>query len=190
MIDFKFTRNAGLNRARKPKPLTTEHYHPPPGTSLGSGVTTPLLLSPHEAITPRTPRTPQSSTHTRPFTTSLPYLPYYDSPIAPWEKPHNAIVPISPKSYHSYPGRFEDDDDDDDDVPLGVTGLVPFGATTLAEALIASKPCSLLSDHDEDDDEDLIPIALLHRSGELHSAAEKYKEKVMERLHMNGARDP
>ncbi|KAI9304157.1 hypothetical protein BJ944DRAFT_231542 [Cunninghamella echinulata] len=89
--------------------------------------------------------------------------------------PHS---PISPRNHH------HDDDDDDDDIPL---------AATLNKKIV-HKPIStsLLNDQDDDDDDtDLIPIAILKQSNNKNnteiykSAADKYKEKVKEYLHID-----
>ncbi|KAF7722354.1 hypothetical protein EC973_003198 [Apophysomyces ossiformis] len=193
MFDYKSTSNAGLKRATKPKPLSTRYHYSSPTDSLGSGVTLPLLLSPQEAIgssmpsTPRTPRTPQTPTFRKPVNVSIDTS-YYDIPIAPWDTRYNTTAPLAPKPNYFYEDLLDySEDDNDDDIPLGISGLVPFGTTTLAEALIANKSCSLLSDSYDEDDEDLVPIAMLSQSNGLHSAAEKYKEKVMERLHMSAS---
>ncbi|KAI8985963.1 hypothetical protein BDB01DRAFT_720706 [Pilobolus umbonatus] len=71
-----------------------------------------------------------------------------------------------------------DDYNSDDDIPLGY----------LQSPI--SKPSSLLNDEEEDDDKDLIPIAALakpdtssnHGIDEYQTAADKYKERVKERL--------
>lgn len=77
----------------------------------------------------------------------------------------------------TFPRRIHDDADDDD-IPLGY----------LQSPI--SRPSSLLSDEEVDDDIDLIPIARLNRHEakaaheEYMTAADKYKEKVKERLHL------
>ncbi|KAI9262072.1 hypothetical protein BY458DRAFT_515366 [Sporodiniella umbellata] len=77
----------------------------------------------------------------------------------------------------TFPRRLHDDDDDDD-IPLGY----------LQSPI--SKPSSLLSDKDDDDDIDLVPIAKLacQEVNAIHeeymTAADKYKEKVIERLQL------
>ncbi|GAA5798050.1 hypothetical protein HPULCUR_003449 [Helicostylum pulchrum] len=68
--------------------------------------------------------------------------------------------------------------DDDDDIPLGY----------LQSPI--SRPSSLLSDNEEEDDEDLIPIARLNTDTsasdvDYQTAADKYKEKVKERLQLD-----
>ncbi|CEP08078.1 hypothetical protein [Parasitella parasitica] len=74
----------------------------------------------------------------------------------------------------------QDQSDDDDNAPLGLMlSSSPFDY---------GKPFSLLSDLDEDGDDDLVPIARLSLSREsVHhmTAAEKYKQKVMAKLQMN-----
>lgn len=72
------------------------------------------------------------------------------------------------------------DSDSDDNAPLGLM-LSP-------RPIEYGKPFSLLSDLDEDGDDDLVPIARLSisRENKHHmSAAEKYKQKVRAKLHMN-----
>jgi hypothetical protein len=67
------------------------------------------------------------------------------------------------------------DDDSDDDIPLGYLQSP------------VSKPSSLLSDQEEDDDKDLVPIAVFTQQkneDEYQTAADKYKEKVKERLQL------
>ncbi|KAI8636178.1 hypothetical protein BD408DRAFT_426550 [Parasitella parasitica] len=74
----------------------------------------------------------------------------------------------------------EDQSDDDDNAPLGLMlSSRPIGY---------GKPFSLLSDLDEDGDDDMVPIARLSISREsVHhmTAAEKYKHKVMAKLQMD-----
>ncbi|GAN07033.1 hypothetical protein MAM1_0145c06523 [Mucor ambiguus] len=76
----------------------------------------------------------------------------------------------------------EDDSDSDDNAPLGLMlSPRPVGH---------GKPFSLLSDLEEDGDDDLVPIARLSISREsVHhmSAAEKYKQKVRARLQMGNS---
>ncbi|KAI9351717.1 hypothetical protein BD770DRAFT_393960 [Pilaira anomala] len=66
---------------------------------------------------------------------------------------------------------------DDDNIPLGY----------LQSPI--SKPSSLLSDNDDEDDEDLVPIAKLNTDYtsdmDYQTAADKYKEKVKERLQLD-----
>jgi hypothetical protein len=72
------------------------------------------------------------------------------------------------------------DSDSDDNAPLGLI-LSP-------RPIDYGKPFSLLSDLDEDGDDDLVPIARLSisRENKHHmSAAEKYKQKVRAKLHMD-----
>lgn len=73
------------------------------------------------------------------------------------------------------PIRSERDDDDDDDIPLGYL-----------QSPIS--PSSLLSDNEEEDDKDLVPIGILNHTevleNDYQTAADKYKEKVKERLHI------
>lgn len=67
-------------------------------------------------------------------------------------------------------------DDDDDDIPLGY----------LQSPI--SRPSSLLSDKEIDDDKDLVPIAALESIDspvDYQTAADKYKEKVKERLQLD-----
>lgn len=64
---------------------------------------------------------------------------------------------------------------DDDDIPLGY----------LQSPI--SKPSSLLSDKEEEDDKDLVPIAILNTDSlaidvDYQTAADKYKEKVKQKL--------
>lgn len=76
----------------------------------------------------------------------------------------------------------EDDSDSDDNAPLGLM-LSP-------RPVEYGKPFSLLSDLEEDGDDDLVPIARLSISREsMHhmSAAEKYKQKVRARLQMGNS---
>lgn len=74
----------------------------------------------------------------------------------------------------------DDRSDSDDNAPLSLM-LSP-------RPIDYGKPFSLLSDLDEDGDDDLVPIARLSisRENKHHmSAAEKYKQKVRAKLHMN-----
>lgn len=82
----------------------------------------------------------------------------------------------------------QNNQDDDDDIPLGY----------LQSPI--SKPSSLLNDLEEDDDKDLIPIAaaiqknanskLEEKNEQLYqTAADKYKERVKERLQFNQESD-
>jgi hypothetical protein len=79
-------------------------------------------------------------------------------------------------------------DSDDDDIPLGY----------LQSPI--SKPSSLLNDLEEDDDKDLIPIAAAIKNNtsskleekkeqQYQTAADKYKERVKERLQFNQEND-
>ncbi|KAI8890941.1 hypothetical protein K501DRAFT_235819 [Backusella circina FSU 941] len=73
--------------------------------------------------------------------------------------------------------QLPDDDDSDDDIPLGYLQSP------------VSKPSSLLSDQEEDDDKDLVPIAVFTQrkhaeEEEYQTAADKYKERVKERLQL------
>jgi hypothetical protein len=62
--------------------------------------------------------------------------------------------------------------DDDDDIPLG------YLQTPM-------KQSSLLSDREEEDDHDLLPIAITTTTSlDCQSAADKYKERVKEKLNM------
>lgn len=81
-------------------------------------------------------------------------------------------LPLSPTVART---RWPRNDDDDDDVPLGY----------LQSPI--SRPSSLLSDHEEEDDMDLVPIAILNTDtlaidGDYQTAADKYKEKVKQKL--------
>jgi hypothetical protein len=79
--------------------------------------------------------------------------------------------------------HVQNDSSDDDDIPLGY----------LQSPI--SKPSSLLNDLEEDDDKDLIPIAAAIQSNtsskpeekkeQYQTAADKYKERVKERLQFN-----
>lgn len=102
-------------------------------------------------------------------------------------KSHQNLVksPTTPTYTKSYkkpykPSPALDSDNDDDDVPLGYLQSP------------TSKPSSLLSDQEEDDDKDLVPIAVLDikPTEEFQTAADKYKLKVKERLqfddHLSG----
>ncbi|KAK4513167.1 sterol carrier protein 2 [Mucor velutinosus] len=95
-------------------------------------------------------------------------------------KSHQNLVksPTTPTWTRSYkksfkpPAALDSGDDDDDNVPLGYLQSP------------TSKPSSLLSDQEEDDDKDLVPIAVLDikPTEEFQTAADKYKLKVKERL--------
>ncbi|GAN05985.1 hypothetical protein MAM1_0107c05461 [Mucor ambiguus] len=93
-------------------------------------------------------------------------------------KSHQNLVksPTTPTYTRSYKKSYKPspalDSDDDDDVPLGYLQSP------------TSKPSSLLSDQEEDDDKDLVPIAVLDikPTEEFQTAADKYKLKVKERL--------
>ncbi|KAI8353240.1 hypothetical protein EDC96DRAFT_609953 [Choanephora cucurbitarum] len=89
--------------------------------------------------------------------------------------------PLLPKQTIRHPIPY-DDNDDDDDVPLG------FLQSPI------SRPSSLLSDQDDEDDNDLVPIAALtasphspltNKDKDYQTAADKYKERVKERLHLD-----
>lgn len=99
---------------------------------------------------------------------------------------HHAIhhcqqpIPISTHHYRypNSPGYATNKDDDDDDLPLAA---VASPKTTPTASLL------MQDDSEEEDDKDLVPIASLatgHPSGQFLSAADKYKEKVKERLKM------
>ncbi|KAI8331899.1 hypothetical protein BC941DRAFT_437853 [Chlamydoabsidia padenii] len=104
-----------------------------------------------------------------------------------------------------HPPPPPDDDDDDDDIPLAdAMRRLPLSPRSPhhhhhhhPQAFSPLSPhrtpyyhpnASLLNDEQEDDDdEDLVPIARLKRTDEpsfLRSAADKYKERVKERLWM------
>ncbi|KAI8362786.1 hypothetical protein BD560DRAFT_404096 [Blakeslea trispora] len=94
--------------------------------------------------------------------------------------------PLLPKQAIRHPLPVQHNDDDDDDVPLG------FLQSPI------SKPSSLLSDQDDEDDNDLVPIAVLTVSNskqavvkdkDYQTAADKYKERVKERLHLDKEED-
>ncbi|ORE02011.1 hypothetical protein BCV72DRAFT_339020 [Rhizopus microsporus var. microsporus] len=98
--------------------------------------------------------------------------------------PNTATAATFPIQYHSN----SNSDEDDDDIPLG------FLQSPI------SRPSSLLNDEDEDDDIDLIPIAKLNQdvhnytnntnNEEYLTAADKYKEKVKERLQLDDDNTP
>ncbi|KAG2186083.1 hypothetical protein INT43_002521 [Umbelopsis isabellina] len=81
--------------------------------------------------------------------------------------------------------------DEDDNIPLAATNMVPTWFHSSPQALQAKlakiNKQSLLDDEEEEDDEDHIPIAALGSPmspirGEFMTAADKYKEKVRERI--------
>jgi hypothetical protein len=80
--------------------------------------------------------------------------------------------------------------DEDDNIPLAATNMVPTWFQSSPKALQAKlakiNKQSLLDDEEEEDDEDHIPIAALGPMspirGEFMTAADKYKEKVRERI--------
>lgn len=81
--------------------------------------------------------------------------------------------------------------DEDDNIPLAATNMVPTWFHSSPKALQAKlakiNKLSLLDDEEEEDDEDHIPIAALGSPmspirGEFMTAADKYKEKVRERI--------
>lgn len=89
-------------------------------------------------------------------------------------------TPLSPNLMRPRWPRYppQQSDDDDDDVPLGY----------LQSPI--SRPSSLLSDAEEDDDQDLVPIAVLNTDTytmepDYQTAADKYKQKVKQKLQFN-----
>ncbi|KAI8079869.1 uncharacterized protein BX664DRAFT_341658, partial [Halteromyces radiatus] len=115
------------------------------------------------------------------------------------EKPHNQPpppLPISPHPLKKQPPlpstprhtNIKYNDDDDDDIPLAAT-LRRLPQSPRSPYYYHTNT-SLLNDEQEDDDEDLVPIARLRLTDDkpssfLKSAADKYKEKVKERLHLD-----
>ncbi|CAO3623054.1 unnamed protein product [Mucor hiemalis] len=90
------------------------------------------------------------------------------------------LMPTTPNvmalSRPRWPPIMNRDDDDDDDIPLGYLQSP------------VSRPSSLLSDEEEEDDKDLVPIAALESIDspvDYQTAADKYKEKVKERLQLD-----
>ncbi|KAK4519902.1 uncharacterized protein ATC70_010146 [Mucor velutinosus] len=87
----------------------------------------------------------------------------------------------------------DDDDDDDDEQDEDDSDLddnTPIGLRLSPRPVGYGKSFSLLSDLEEDGDDDLVPIARLSisRESEHHmSAAEKYKQKVRARLQMGNS---
>ncbi|KAI7895465.1 uncharacterized protein EV154DRAFT_495009 [Mucor mucedo] len=92
--------------------------------------------------------------------------------------------PLSPVFMRPRWPRYQAEEEDDDDVPLGY----------LQSPI--SRPSSLLSDAEEEDDQDLVPIAILNTAAaagtmktdtfaienDYQTAADKYKEKVKQKL--------
>lgn len=94
--------------------------------------------------------------------------------------------PVTPTVFSRYPRwppvrneyNSSSSHSDDDNIPLGY----------LQSPI--SKPSSLLSDNEDEDDEDLVPIAKLNTdytsdTMDYQTAADKYKEKVKERLQLD-----
>lgn len=84
----------------------------------------------------------------------------------------------------------DDDEDEQDQDDSDVDDNAPLGLMLSPRPVGYGKPFSLLSDLEEDGDDDLVPIARLSISREsVHhmSAAEKYKQKVRARLQMGNS---
>ncbi|EPB90955.1 hypothetical protein HMPREF1544_02209 [Mucor circinelloides 1006PhL] len=84
----------------------------------------------------------------------------------------------------------DDEDDEQDQDDSDVDDNAPLGLMLSSRPVGYGKPFSLLSDLEEDGDDDLVPIARLSISREsVHhmSAAEKYKQKVRARLQMGNS---
>ncbi|KAG0164616.1 hypothetical protein DFQ30_009701 [Apophysomyces sp. BC1015] len=110
----------------------------------------------------------------------------------PMQSSHIRVASASDTS-RRFASNPNDEDDDDDDVPLAATaGIMPLSAiSSMHQKQPICRPSSLLNDHDEEDDKDLVPIAVLAQTEikadqeEYLSAADKYKEKVKERLNLD-----
>ncbi|KAF7729325.1 hypothetical protein EC973_004581 [Apophysomyces ossiformis] len=137
--------------------------------------------------TPKKPRLPE-------VTSEVPLPSNNPARQAPRLGGHIRVASAS-DSTRRYDGssRGKDDDDDDDDIPLAAAaGMIPLSAASKYRTNNKHRPSSLLNDNDEDeDDKDLVPIAVLTQKESIRdqdeylSAADKYKEKVKERLNLD-----
>lgn len=99
------------------------------------------------------------------------------SPTTDWRCLH----PPGKNSIHqNHPQNYYDKEDDDDDIPLARALLSP---RNLPSSRSKSTRREAITDDDDTEDEDEIPIAQL-RAGHSMSAADKYKEKAREHLKM------
>ncbi|KAI8388724.1 uncharacterized protein BYT42DRAFT_561010 [Radiomyces spectabilis] len=104
---------------------------------------------------------------------------------------HNVSPPLPTQNIYPH------NNIDDDDVPLAAAVMIPSDIQMTSPKrtpLHLVQPSSLLIDEQEEDDKDLVPIAMLKTADpskqiqtavdEYLTAADKYKEKVKERLHL------
>lgn len=172
MSEYFQTKKASMNRSKRPLPLSCINKEEYPLLSLGSNtVNRPLNGSlVHDHVDNDTPTywpiSAWLSKSTYPLESPIQSPPLSPPPLSPAESKR----PLRRKP--RYQPAYSISSSDDDDEPL--SGL---------SAALKSE-VSLLSDDEEEGDDELIPIACLNGAPVL-SAAEKYKAKVKARLQLD-----